>query len=320
MKIFCILSVLIVNILFTNCTIGHVKGKIKDEVERLGNIRTEGESTPAEKKQLNGWPYNQKEMWRNHFLNATALAVNKSGDIFAAHHGAYPGMLRSTDNGKNWQSVFDNFPKDSIRVITDIAINARGNIFVATATHGVFRSNDNGDNWSHLDTIPTGYPYLFAHNDSIFILAASYRGRTFRSTDDGESWLDISNELENAGQYFYGDALGVLCYLDKSIRFKTATNVDFSRDSYVRTALNSSGHIFIGSTSHLLRSTDHGENWTDIASNIREYENETLFLSALTIDPRDNIYIWLGYNRSFGLFRSGDNGETWTKLFPRDTK
>jgi photosystem II stability/assembly factor-like uncharacterized protein len=68
-------------------------------------------------------------------------------------------------------------------------------------------------------------------------------------------------------------------------------------------AINSSGHIFAGTSRGLIRSTDDGGSWTVVDSNA--------FVGMLAISANNNIF---AATQQAGLIRSTDNGDSWTDV------
>lgn len=111
-------------------------------------------------------------------------------------------------------------------------------------------------------------------NDNI-IVATAY-GYLYRSTDNGNNWTLINEEL---------------------------TNKIFNIYSVVS---NSKGYIYI-STGQIYRTTNNGLNWVEVSTN-------NIRANYLMVDKNDNIYgvSCCGYGGS-GIYRSTDNGNTWIK-------
>lgn len=72
-------------------------------------------------------------------------AVSPSGDIYVAGNDFFD---RSTDKGVSWTAMTGAYNE----LVTVLAINATGDIFQGTSSHGIYRSTDNGLTWTHVDS------------------------------------------------------------------------------------------------------------------------------------------------------------------------
>lgn len=68
--------------------------------------------------------------------------------------------------------------------------------------------------------------------------------------------------------------------------------------------VGSNGTIFSAASGSMYRSTDNGDNWTQVSNGLPD----TLFVSSIAINPSGHIFAGTGQ----GIYRSIDNGETWT--------
>ena len=113
------------------------------------------------------------------------VTKNNSGNFFVGCHYA---IYKSVDNCASWYSVGLN-----ICGVNHIVINSNDDIFAGV--YGVNRSTDGGQNWQ---TINNGFVnfdiralvvkdnrYLFAGTND------SQDGTVFRSTDNGENWVEV---------------------------------------------------------------------------------------------------------------------------------
>jgi ligand-binding sensor domain-containing protein len=86
------------------------------------------------------------------------------------------------------------------------------------------------------------------------------------------------------------------------------TQVGLTHANVLSIAINSHGHIFVGTDSiGLFRSTDNGTNWMQANMSLPT----TNSVNAIAINSHDHIFVGTD---SGGIFRSIDNGEKWTSV------
>jgi len=107
------------------------------------------------------------------------------------------------------------------------------------------------------------------------IFAGTSGGGVFRSTDNGGNWAPVNTGLTNP-----------------SVR------------SF---AINSMGHLFVGTRGGVFRSTDNGNSWTPVNTGLT---NTRITVLAINLTSG---HIFVGTDGG-GVFRSMDNGENWAQV------
>lgn len=198
------------------------------------------------------------------------IAIDTSNNIFA---GTYDGLiLRSLDNGNTWNDASKGLDVDRVK---SLVIDSKNRIFAGTCdalTVGgiVYRSFDNGDTWESSSTSGFGWLAVYSvgvgSNDAIF---AKTKYGTFKSSNSGDSWKQVSNY--NIGPFFlfskdtiYGCGVNNIYYsIDNGDNWQTipASNTGSINAIFV----TSERKILVGSDSGLFYSTNNGLNWTEFA-------------------------------------------------------
>ncbi len=237
------------------------------------------------------------------------------------------GVYRLTAEATVWTPVNINIPNDVFRV--PIAEHA-GTLYIVAADE-LLASTDDGETWNALGTRPEGYPVELividtaARKTVTMYLALSDNG-IFRSTDTGKHWTPVNNGL--TGRDIYKLAAieeTIFTCTDKGLYRLNADvweqlPVDTTRavhelvvsenNLYVATGRKFEGHRQLDPSwrGRIFKSNDLGTSWTEITPKDENYP----FMGALGTPMavrHETILV-----RDFRLFRSKDDGITWTHL------
>ncbi|MFZ1519200.1 MAG: T9SS type A sorting domain-containing protein [Ignavibacteriaceae bacterium] len=108
--------------------------------------------------------------------------------------------------------------------------------------------------------------------DNVF-LAGYVGGGLFRSTDGGENWYSISNEIDNIGVFVL--------------------------------KISAAGDVYAGTLQSIYKSTDQGVTWNKVDASLPQNG----YAEDITFDNSDNIYVTNAYE---GVYKSTDAGNSWT--------
>lgn len=128
------------------------------------------------------------------------------------------GLFRTKDGGKTWDSLGVGMPDST--GIHSIVMKNSDTLFIST-TSGIFRSVDGGSSWTVQNKdLPHNNTHILKGLDvwgtyTLFLSmktladpsdSTSFQGGLFKSTDLGESWIDITSNLpryQTLGSMFY---------------------------------------------------------------------------------------------------------------------
>ncbi len=193
---------------------------------------------------------------------------------------------RSDDGGESWQRADQGLEGLELRrLVLSSNYEADGTAMVA-AGHGIYITRTGGEEWQ-----PLGPPIsalwvtdlalspAFDAEAVLFVAGYDdeYRDRLYRSTDGGQTWLEVGDEF--AGQSFEGLVLSPQYAVDNLLLAST------DRGGY--------------------RSVDGGESWQSL--NIPD-------ASSVVLSPGFAIDRTI-YASGYALYRSRDGGESWTTLY-----
>jgi xyloglucan-specific exo-beta-1,4-glucanase len=149
---------------------------------------------------------------------------------------------------------------------------------------------------------------------------------TYRSTNNGSSWstcngisikdaFPVSDPVTNNKFYAYNTTSGaVLVSTDGGANFTTAGTTSTGGSQIIRTAPGLAGHLWIAlKWGGLRRSTDGGKTFTTPSSAVTVCDAVGLGAKAIGANYF-TIYIWGTINGVKGLYRSTDEGATWTRV------
>jgi photosystem II stability/assembly factor-like uncharacterized protein len=250
---------------------------------------------------------------------STAVAGVASQPMVFYFGGVGGGVFKTTDGGINWEPITDGsvFGTASVGAIglSDSDPNTiyvgmgespiRGNV---SHGDGVYKSTDGGKTWKHIgleDTRQISRIRVHPKNSDIVYVAAqghvwapnADRG-VFRSTDGGKTWKKILFRSDKAGA----------CDL---IIDPTNPNVLYTAfwEVYRKPWDLESG----GPGSGIFKSTDGGDNWTEITRN-PGLPRGTIGIVGITVSPANPDRLWaIVEAEDGGVFRSDNGGRTWTK-------
>ena len=160
------------------------------------------------------------------------LVINSQDNIFVGgtESSTYPHIgkvYRSTDNGENWTDASNGLSAAGFRFLE---VGPNNNIYAAAISdiENIYCSTDNGETWNELYNAGNSYITSLAINENyqVFVSIWDYnddmlKGRVFRSNDDGENWVEISNGLPgininslaiNSSGYIFAGTAGASIY------------------------------------------------------------------------------------------------------------
>jgi len=248
---------------------------------------------------------------------AVTIWIKRDGTVFAAPNSCNE-MYRSDDNGSSWTSLHDGLPSTCF---TSFDEDSLGQVYAGT-WNGIYRSSDNGQTWDQVGLAGQGVSALGVDPHG-HIFAGSEPGLIFRSVD-GTSWEQVASvnprvstrvtcfAFGAGGKMFAGTSgfNGGNGIFWSENDWKTWSYVGPREISINAVAINSFGHVFVGTTgAGVYRSTDAGGTWARVTQGMRATESFSLLFNA-------NGQL-LAAARSGGIHRSDDQGQTWNLLDPQ---
>jgi len=235
------------------------------------------------------------------------------------------GLLKSTDNGNNWQALVQNTVSFYNLYVDPDSINNLWSIVYTNFLDWMLAySKDGGYNWvSYFGLIRNPwYEVMFLYADvnfNLYIANGYQPSRIYKSTDHGRTWSFINQIFPFQFGPGSGPKMTVNPLNTNVLYFATELGVFSSNDGGYTAHLKENGMInsyisdvevnpkdpsilYAGGQYGLWKSVDGGESWFRLG---------TYSVTSLAIDPQYPDTVYWGGN---GLMRSYDGGNTWEDI------
>jgi photosystem II stability/assembly factor-like uncharacterized protein len=235
------------------------------------------------------------------------LVTSLDGTMYATTYNL--GIFKSTDGGKNW--VFASFGIKNWYGMQLATHPEDADTLFTTTNGGVYKSTNAGESWELVggsdlcDDEDAGgnchYHGIVVEREAPFKVLVGSGGDQYAkegvgltgSENNGESWRNSDDGFvrdvhvsklvidPNNNNVFYATTQGETEYTDK-----------------------------VGDGAGVFKSTDRGNNWTQINNGLNSLET-----NVLAVDPNDSDILYLGTDDD-GIYKSINGGENWKKLIP----
>ncbi|RLC51493.1 MAG: hypothetical protein DRI23_04875, partial [Candidatus Cloacimonadota bacterium] len=213
--------------------------------------------------------------------------------IFAEYQ--WGNLHRSTNGGQWFEDVAYQMENDRTNWSSPLAMHPVDPAILYFGTYRIWKTTNSGDYWQEvsddLTDGDTGASYhtisTIAINPSFpnVVIAGTDDGNVHVSIDDGTSWADVSEGLPD--------------------RWITRVAGDpFDMNTIYVTV---SGFRWDEPYPHVFKSTDLGQNWIDISSNLPQ-----LPMNCLVLDPEVPNRIFVGSDA--GVFFTENGGDEWLSM------
>jgi len=240
---------------------------------------------------------------------AWPLTVGNDGNLYGRQGNI---LFRSADNGATWQPLCTLEHEFLFAFPT-------GEILACNLSFQIRRSTDDGQTWTtvHASTSRiSGFAYNPLNGDAYAwqdYPAAGENGRVWHSLDQGLTWTVLLDTLEldvnqitvsPSGGIFLGAAGAVWRSLDNGNTWTALDPYIAGSSEPVDVAVSANGRLFAYDYFRSFFSDDNGDSWLPLA----DASGNAFRGFGATSDGT----IFAQRHPSGSLYRSGDNGATWT--------
>lgn len=205
-------------------------------------------------------------------------------------------ILRTTNGGQTWTQQLGGVAGRPFSYV-EFDENNINNVYAAAADRGFYKSTDGGLNWFQTTYNPPYYNP--AHIISIathkqkkdWVITNGYGGGVFLSTDGANTW--------KAQSYGYTG-----CEI---------TGLALAQDDPLK--------IYAVARSSIFKSTNGGNIWNGIGNMTLSFNNIPIGpteMRSVAVNPSNSKLVLTGANIG-DMYRSTDEGQTWTKVFDNHT-
>jgi photosystem II stability/assembly factor-like uncharacterized protein len=274
---------------------------------------------------LSGTSYGQwKQLFQFSSGVRTIYFLDQVGHPEIGFSGLQDGELwRTTDRGLTWAQIIISSNSQSIADITFkselIGWLVTKDIYNGGAISRVFKTNDGGLNWTLLKS-DGAFSAVYYHPPNGHLFLSDWENGCFSSIDDGDSWIQITNQKGNG--YAFDDLNhGIMTFplLDSTSLLHTS---DGGSNWQLQTIISSGAwqpaakpgtttfFMFSEYTHSLFRSDDEGMTWNTISTlnvpgtGYHGFE----FSGCLRINACNHFF---AQSTSVGFFSSSNEGVQW---------
>ena len=233
------------------------------------------------------------------------LATALDGTMYATTYNL--GIFKSTDGGKNW--VFASFGIKNWYGMQLATHPEDPDTIFTTTNGGVYKSTNAGESWKLIgsselcDDEDIGgnchYHGIVVEKEAPFKVLVGSGGDQYAKEGVGLTGSeDIGKSWRNSDDGFVRDV-----HVSKLIIDPNNNNVFYATTQGATEYTDK-----VGDGAGVFKSTDRGDNWTQINNGL-----DSLETNVLVVDPNDSQTLYLGTDDD-GVYKSTDGGESWKKL------
>ncbi|NET31591.1 MAG: sialidase [Cyanothece sp. SIO1E1] len=206
-------------------------------------------------------------------------------------------FLKSNDGGHHWQSIplssVSGYSLREIIIVVSPSIAIDNTVYLGTYQGIIYRSTDAGSNFKVLGKVGGSIRSLVISPDFLSdqtLYAAGFKA-VYKSVDQGTTWQSITSHPIFSDQ--------------KHLQLVISPHYKFDQT------------LIVGTEGGLFKTTDGGQNWVKLF--IFADDDKESYITAIAMSPNyKNDHTFIVTVKGKGLFKTINNGETFTSLGERD--
>jgi photosystem II stability/assembly factor-like uncharacterized protein len=228
---------------------------------------------------------------------------------------SYDGVFKSTDFGSNWIPSNEGMGPKDVRALT---ITNSSTLIAGTHYVGMYRSTDQGAFWNKsMNGFPAGISILSLLESESSIYAGTRDG-VFRTDDNGNNWIKLTGTNDTINYC----TVWSLCekngdiYASTFLQFNTTIYKTTNKGAtwkrsgvglptnltFIKGLATSGNNVVAGTDGGIYYSPDDGTNWY-------QANGPNQFIESMASSGN---YVYAAVPSGAGVYRSVDNGVTWT--------
>lgn len=237
-----------------------------------------------------------------------AVCISGASTMFAV--GENNMILKSTDNGLNWENKYAVEPHG--KFYYDVCFTSSENGFIVGANETLLKTTDGGNTWDEKKYSPTGIlkALSFPSGEVGYTVGSSI----FKTIDAGETWTQIPNfsnyliylkvDFCNENEGYVLDVHNLTKTNNGGVSWQPVLTTTTS--SYSAMSCTDPNTIYVGSTEgHVMKSSDGGISWNYIFDKAGE--------SVMSMNFINNSTGWVSC-KNF-ILRTYNGGSDWDTLY-----
>lgn len=235
--------------------------------------------------------------------------------------GSDGGIFSSSNNGSTWTDHSEGL---QISQFYRIAVSTTNPDIILTAAQDNGTNIFNGSDYLHL-LGGDGNAALIDYSNDQTMYSSYPSGEIQRSTNGGQNFNDFNQGIDESGSWVTPFKISpanhnVLFAAFENV-WRKSGNADWQKISNFSTsgtlqvlclAPSDADVIYTSAYSTIYKTTDGGENWSNISSGLPD-----LSITGIEVHPENPDELWItmsGYSANSKVFHSSDGGQNWENM------